>query len=399
MSVVGLTLGSGAKAMRPSAASAASVATSASTRELGWLRSYQAKPAASASAEQQEGGDDPAHADHLHAARAQQRGASSGSSAAPPRMRAVCVAKYQPPASTSAVGASATGRPSPSSTVRGGERRGELRVVRGDDDRGALRGEPRRCAASASLCARSIPRVGSSRHSTAGRSPWRTMASASRWRSPPERSRGCRSARSSRPAAASASGGQLVADPLVQRVVAGVLEQQRDPAAALHLARAWARAARRRRAAASTCRRRCGPSARRARRRATSRSTPRRTAAPPLCSNQTPLSASAGARRRARVGRRATRGVCGAAPRQRAAGSARRASLTPTGGGRRPASENSRAPGVCSSGACSPAQSRNARGRRRRRPPRRAGRPRGRRRRGSARAGARRARPRSPTPR
>src|SRR3954447_2209383 len=44
MSVVGLTLGSAAKATRPSAAIAASVATSATTRVLGWVRSYQAKP-------------------------------------------------------------------------------------------------------------------------------------------------------------------------------------------------------------------------------------------------------------------------------------------------------------------------------------------------------------------
>src|SRR3954464_9976463 len=44
MSVVGLTLGRAANATRPSAAIAASVATSAITRVLGWLRSYHAKP-------------------------------------------------------------------------------------------------------------------------------------------------------------------------------------------------------------------------------------------------------------------------------------------------------------------------------------------------------------------
>src|SRR3954447_24566132 len=48
MSVVGLTFGSAANAIRPSAASAASVATSASTRVVGGMRSYQAKPATSA---------------------------------------------------------------------------------------------------------------------------------------------------------------------------------------------------------------------------------------------------------------------------------------------------------------------------------------------------------------
>src|SRR3954452_24476651 len=44
MSVVGLTVGSAANATRPSAAIAASVATSAITRVLGCVRSYQAKP-------------------------------------------------------------------------------------------------------------------------------------------------------------------------------------------------------------------------------------------------------------------------------------------------------------------------------------------------------------------
>ena len=44
MSVVGLTLGSAANATRPSAAIAASVATSAITRVVGWVRSYQTKP-------------------------------------------------------------------------------------------------------------------------------------------------------------------------------------------------------------------------------------------------------------------------------------------------------------------------------------------------------------------
>ena len=52
MSVVGLTFGSGANAIRPSAASAASVATSASTFDDGCERSYQAKPAASAQHEE-----------------------------------------------------------------------------------------------------------------------------------------------------------------------------------------------------------------------------------------------------------------------------------------------------------------------------------------------------------
>src|SRR5687768_8606821 len=47
MSIVGLMFGNGAKASRPAAASAASVATSASTFDVGCVRPYQANPAAS----------------------------------------------------------------------------------------------------------------------------------------------------------------------------------------------------------------------------------------------------------------------------------------------------------------------------------------------------------------
>ena len=50
MSVVGLTFGKAANAIRPSAANAASVPTSATIRASGRTCSYQAKPAASASA-------------------------------------------------------------------------------------------------------------------------------------------------------------------------------------------------------------------------------------------------------------------------------------------------------------------------------------------------------------
>ena len=50
MSVVGLTLGSGANAIRPSVASAASEATTATVRDDGRERSYHQNPPASASA-------------------------------------------------------------------------------------------------------------------------------------------------------------------------------------------------------------------------------------------------------------------------------------------------------------------------------------------------------------
>ena len=121
MSVVGLTFGSGANAIRPSAASAARVATSAITRAVGCARSYQAKPARERDARGAANeARDPAHRP-TSSAPAQQRGAAlrvEQHRAAPPSTRAVWVAKYQPPPSTSAVGASATGRPSPSRIVR-----------------------------------------------------------------------------------------------------------------------------------------------------------------------------------------------------------------------------------------------------------------------------------------
>ena len=53
MSVVGLTLGKAAKAIRPAIASAASAATRATTCAGGRERSYQAKPAEQAGAEDQ----------------------------------------------------------------------------------------------------------------------------------------------------------------------------------------------------------------------------------------------------------------------------------------------------------------------------------------------------------
>ena len=81
---------------------------------------------------------------------------------------------------------------------------------------------------------------------------------------------------------------KLVADPLVDEEIARPLRQQRDARAARRSGRAAARPARPPRAAACSCRRRCGPSARPARRarpggrrRAGPRSAPRPAPAPP----------------------------------------------------------------------------------------------------------------------
>ena len=95
MSVVGFTFGTAAKAMRPSAANAASVPTSATMRASGRVRSYQAKPASRPSAEDREGCELPAHAGTSTPVERNSATPSAGSSAppVPPRIRAVSVAK------------------------------------------------------------------------------------------------------------------------------------------------------------------------------------------------------------------------------------------------------------------------------------------------------------------
>ncbi len=155
-------------------------------------------------------------------------------------MRAVSVAKYQPPASSSAAEPSAITRPSASSTARVGAGGGELGVVRGDDHGLALVGAAAQIARQLGLRAavHAARRLVEREHgrSAAPPSPPVTIASARRWRSPPERSRGLRSAIPASPTAASAAGGGLFGDALVDQVVAGVLQQQRDPPRALDAA-------------------------------------------------------------------------------------------------------------------------------------------------------------------
>ena len=104
------------------------------------------------------------------------------------------------------------------SSARVGERGGELGVVRGDDHRLArsrataheLRGE-RGLRLAVHAARRLVEREHRRR-----RAPPVTIASARRWRSPPERSRGLRSASALSPTRASALGASLVADALVR---------------------------------------------------------------------------------------------------------------------------------------------------------------------------------------
>ena len=129
----------------------------------------------------------------------------------------------------------------------------------------------RRSAASSAFRSGSTPRVGSSSTSRSG-SVASTAASASRSRSPTERSRGCRAACSVSPSFASAARARVWSEPsatsstrvLRDEVASGVLRQERQRAhARLDLRRG--RAAPRRSARASSCRRRSGRSARRSR--------------------------------------------------------------------------------------------------------------------------------------
>ena len=228
-------------------------------------------------------------------------------------------------------------------------------------------------AASASLCdAVHAARGLVEQHGGARRRPPSTTSSASRWRSPPDRSRGFASPRPSRPAAATPVGAGLLDGVLVDQVVARVLEQQR------HLAGALDAPARRlgqplqRGAAACSCRRRCGPSARPARRaRARGRGRAARSGRPRSRARRR----AAPARARAVVARAAARSRAAPAPAARparsrptrASRSPARASLTDAGSGRaRPARTGAR-PGVASAGVASAAQARKLARRRRRR--------------------------------
>ena len=230
-------------------------------------------------------------------------------------MRAVWVAKYQPPPRTSVVGASATGAPSPSRTVRSAQRRGELGVVGGDEHGGARRGElaqpvrERLLVAAVHAARRLVEQDGGGRlalQHDRQREPLALAAGEVARVAVGERAEAGRLERRGR---------KLLPHALGDQVVAGVLEQQRRPARRARSARASARRARPRAAAASTCPPRCAPSARRARPAPAPASTPRSTAGPRGISYQTRSKASAGTRRRS---------AAAARPRRRAAGGAGR---------------------------------------------------------------------------
>ena len=95
MSVVGLTFGNAANAIRPSAANAASVPTSAMIRASGRDALVPGEASGERDRQDPERAELPGHAVTSGAARRRERSRRPGASAppAPPRIRAVSVAK------------------------------------------------------------------------------------------------------------------------------------------------------------------------------------------------------------------------------------------------------------------------------------------------------------------
>ena len=150
---------------------------------------------------------------------------------APSRWRSSC--RRRAPRRGRAVGDHA---PSASSTTRSRERGDELRVVGGDEHGGVELAQQR---GELVLAPRSMPRVGSSRQTTAGgsRSAIRRAPRRARSPAPAAASRrptgraggGRRTSPASSPTLASAAGEASSRDALVDEVVGRVLKQQRDP--------------------------------------------------------------------------------------------------------------------------------------------------------------------------
>ena len=209
MSVVGLTLGKAAKAIRPAIASAARAATRATTCDGGRERSYQAKPARRTAprirklVSSQLIGPPPRRG----AAAAPCSGVTTPGRS---RTRATSVAKYQPPERTSAAGPSAITTPSPSRTTRSANSEANSTSWVATTTPAPRPAMAPISSTSSSLRPRSMPRVGSSSATRPGSSspsicPARAIASASRCRSPPERSRGSASTACSSPTTRSAA--------------------------------------------------------------------------------------------------------------------------------------------------------------------------------------------------
>src|SRR4051794_17098804 len=278
-----------------------------------------------------------------------------------PRIRAVSVAKYQPPERTSAAGPSAITSPSPSSTTLSANEAANSTSWVAITTAAPPAAKPATHVASSSLRERSRPRVGSSRQTAPGTAsspprPAITMASASRWRSPPERSRGSASAAHSIAAASSArrpaSPGS--SSPTRSRTSRspGLCGHSAHPPGADSLPRAGSSLPAATRSSVVLPAPFRPISATRSPRRIDT-STPRSTSRGPVPSSSSTHTSRASSATGELLGPEPfasapARWPGGSIPRSRRA---RRASLTPVGGEPRPASSNMRAPGVARAGS------------------------------------------------
>ena len=139
MSVVGLTLGKAANAIRPAIASAASAATRATTWDGGRERSYQANPASEDAAEDQEARQLPAHENSSPRRAAPCSGVTTPGQVEDPRH----LGREVPAAGEDLAGVRVGDRdPVAEQDDAVGEAGGELDVMGGDDHPGAGVGEP-----------------------------------------------------------------------------------------------------------------------------------------------------------------------------------------------------------------------------------------------------------------
>ena len=378
MSVVGLTFGSGANAIRPSAASAASVGHE---REHARARVRALVPGEAdgeRGAEEHEGGEHPAHATTsrdcgVSPLSRSSAAPSSGSSA--PRRRGCARSRSRstsrppaprPPARRRSAGRRraapcAARRPAANSascvaTTIAAARRGERAQLRGE------RGLVRAVHPARRLVEADAPPGGSPCEHDREREPLALAAGEVARVAVGERAEPGRGERLRR---------QLVADALVQRVVARVLEQQRDAARALHLPARGRRAARRR------AQQRRLPRAVAAHQRdaLARRDRSRRPAARPRRPGLVPRRPRARAPRAARCARARAGGVGRASRRRRQSAGARSArgpSFTPPAAGAAPRARTAARPASAAPARLARPGEERARRRRRRRPRRRA---------------------------
>ena len=247
MSVVGLTFGSAANAIRPSAANAASVADQRDDPRVrpACARTRRSRAISATARIAKEPSCQLMRRASCASVGRSSATPSSGVSAppAPPRIRAVSVAKYVPPQSTSATRAVGDRRAVGEQHDPLGERGDELGVVGRDEHGGVETAEQ----GGEVVLAAAVHARGSARRGTRPRAARPPVTEHDRERQPLLLAAGqvarmaiAAKPSGSRPTRSSAAAGASCGDRLVDQVVGRVLEQQRDPPGALRRARGWA---------------------------------------------------------------------------------------------------------------------------------------------------------------